>query len=211
MTIKFYDYAPAPSPRKARMVLAEKDIPHENIQVDMMKAEQLSSEFRSINPNCTIPALVLEDGTALFDNLGIAAWAEEYKPDPSLVGQTPAEKGLVMSWVAKCDMHGGISFMEAYRNSHPKMAGRAIPGKENYEQIPELAERGFARLAVFLDDLNAHLEGRDWIALDQFSLADIWAFSILGVTPWIKAAPGEQHPNILRWQAAINERPSAKL
>ena len=211
MAIKFYDYAPAPSPRKARIVLAEKGIEHETVPIDMRKGEQLSPEFRKVNPNCTIPALVLEDGTALFDNLGIATWAEAVKPEPSLTGKTPTEKGLVMSWVAKCDMHGGIAFMEAYRNSHPKMAGRAIPGKDNYEQIPELAERGFARLAAFLDDLNAHLEGRDWIAVEQFSLADIWAFTILDVTPWIKAAPGEQHPNILRWQAAINERPSAKL
>ena len=35
---------------------------------------------------------VLEDGTVLTDNAGIAAWAEAFKPDPPLFGTTPADK-----------------------------------------------------------------------------------------------------------------------
>ncbi len=209
--INFYDFAPAPSPRRARMILAEKGIEHESHQVNMMAGEQLAPEYRKINPNCTIPTVVLEDGTSLFDNFGIAIWAEDFRPDPNMMGKTATEKGLVASWMTKIDHHGGISFMEAYRNSHPKMAGRAIPGKRNFEQIPALAERGFERLADFLDDLNERLEGREFIALDNFTFADIWAFSIVGVTPWIKAAPDERHPNVLRWLENMNERPSAKL
>ncbi len=211
MKIRFYDYAPAPSPRRARMVLAEKGIEHENIQIDMTKGEQLSDQYRKINPGCTIPTVVLEDGTTLFDNLGIAAWAEAYQPVPALLGVTPAEKGIVSSWAAKIDHQGGISFMEAYRNWHRMMKDRAVPGKRNFAQIPELADRGFIRLADFMEDLNEQLEGREHIALDGFSLADIWAFSVISVTPWIKVPPDENHPNILRWLEMMNARPSAKL
>ena len=211
MAIRFYDYAPAPSPRRARMVLAEKGIEHENVQIDLMRSEQLSDEFRRINPNCTVPSIALEDGTCLFDNLGIAIWAEAFQPDPPLMGESPAEKGLIGSWMTRLDHQGGMAFMEAYRNSHRKMADRAIPGPRNYAQIPALAERGFARLADFLEELNNHLSDNEYIATGKFTCADIWAFSVVSVTPWIKAAPDERHPHVLRWRDQINQRPSAKL
>ena len=70
MTITFYDYTPAPSPRRARILLAEKGITMENVQIDMGKAEQLTEEYKEINPGCTIPALKLEDGTILTENTG---------------------------------------------------------------------------------------------------------------------------------------------
>ena len=55
--ITLYDFTPAPSPRRTRILLAEKGIEVENVQIDMMQAEQLSDSYRQINPGCTIPAL----------------------------------------------------------------------------------------------------------------------------------------------------------
>lgn len=212
MAIQFYDYQPAPSPRRARMILAEKAIEHEVVQVDLATQEQLSEAFRKINPNCTVPALVLEDGTTLFENLGIALWAESEKPEPALLGKTPAERGLIASWMSKIDFSGALAFAETLRNSAPRMKDRALTGPRNFAQLPELAERGRVRIGDFLDDLNNQLDGQQFIASDEFSAADIWAFSIIGVTPWIKAQPTEEaHPHVVRWFNAVSDRPSAKL
>lgn len=210
MAIILYDFTSAPSPRRARILLAEKGIDVETVQIDMMKAEQLSDEYRKINPGCTIPALKLEDGTVLTENAGIAAWAEAYKPEPSLLGKTPEEKGLVATWNAKVEFEGLMAVAEALRNSSPKMANRAITGPTNYVQIPELALRGKERLAHFLDTLNKRLEGRDYIAIDQFTFADITALVTIDFAKWVKVAPGENHGNIKRWHAAVAARPSAK-
>ena len=46
MPITFYDFTPAPSPRRARILLAEKGIEVENKQIDMMQGEQLSDEYK---------------------------------------------------------------------------------------------------------------------------------------------------------------------
>lgn len=212
MTITFYDFQPAPSPRKARMILAEKNIPHEVRQINLMTGEHKSDDYLAVNPAATLPALVLEDGTVLTDNLGIAAWAEEAFPAPPLMGEGAAARGLVMSEVSWIDMNGGIAFMEAYRNSHPKMAGKALPGMIAYEQIPQLAERGFSRLKLFLDDMENKLDGKDYLVTDSFTLADIWAFCFTGVMPWIKVGPErDSHPNIAAWQDRIAARDSAKL
>ena len=57
----FYDYLRAPSPRRARILLAEKAIAHDVQLVDLAAGEQLSDAFRAVNPACTVPALALED------------------------------------------------------------------------------------------------------------------------------------------------------
>lgn len=212
MTITFYDYQPAPNPRRARMVLAEKGIAHEARQIDMQQREQMTPEYRKINPGATIPALVLEDGTSFFENWGIAQWAEAFQPKPCLMGHTATEKGVIASWMSRVDFSGLTAFGEAFRNSAEMMKGRSLTGARNFEQLPALAERGIVRLGDFMTEMNERLEGREFIATDNFTTADIWAFSIIGVTPWIKMAPNEQdHPNLIRWSNAISERPSAKL
>ena len=54
--ITFYDCSTAPSPRRARILLAEKGVPHETIQVDLKTGEQLGEAYRRINPLSTVPA-----------------------------------------------------------------------------------------------------------------------------------------------------------
>ena len=210
MPLTFYDFTPAPSPRRARILLAEKGIDVDTVQVDMTKGEQLSDDYKKINPSCTIPALVLEDGTVLTDNAGIAAWAEAYKPEPALLGTTPAEKGIVMSWNARIDFEGFMPVAEILRNTSKGMQDRAITGPTNFAQLPELAERGRARLPLFWDALEQRLEGREFIATDNFSIADISALVCIDFSAWVKMAPGDDHPNIKRWHAAVSARPSAK-
>ena len=48
--LKLYDCTTAPSPRRTRMLLAEKGIEHENVQIDLREGEQMSDAFRKINP-----------------------------------------------------------------------------------------------------------------------------------------------------------------
>lgn len=209
--ITFYDCPTAPSPRRARIVLAEKSIPHNVIAIDLARGEQLGDAYRAINPGCTVPALRLDDGTVLTDNAGIAAWAEAAYPTPPLLGTTPLEKALVASWNARIETEGFMPVAEALRNSAPAMKDRALPGPVNYAQIPELAERGKARLAAFIDMLDARLAGRDFVAIDGFSLADISAVVVVDFARIVRIRPGEHHAGLLRWRARMGERPSFAL
>jgi len=209
--ITLYDCATAPSPRRARILLAEKDIAHETVQVDLRSGEQLGQAYRRINPQCTVPALRTNDGLLLTDNAGIAAWAEAAHPQPPLLGLTPAEKAEVASWNWRIEFEGLIAIAEALRNSAPAMAGRALPGPLDYPQIPALAERGLARLQQFLVTLEQRLAGREFVATERFSLADITAVVAVDFARVVKVRPGEQHPQLLRWRAAMALRPSMAL
>jgi glutaredoxin len=70
-TMKFYDCQSAPSPRRVRIFLAEKGIELPTVQVDLGAGEHLGEPFRSLNPDCTVPVLELDDGTALTESF---AW-----------------------------------------------------------------------------------------------------------------------------------------
>ena len=209
--ITFYDCTPAPSPRRARIVLAEKGIAHTVKIVDLSKGEQLTPEFRAINPACTVPALVLDDGAVLTDNAGIAAWAEAAQPEPPLLGRTPLEKAAIASWNSKLEGECFMAIAEVLRNTAKGMQDRALPGPHNYPQIPDLAERGRARLPLFLDRFEAHMAGREWVATDSFSLADITAGVALDFARWDKVDANEGRPSIAAWRAKLAERASFAL
>ena len=65
--MKLYDNKMANSPRKVRMFMAEKNIDDiEMIEIDMMKGEHKTPEYRAIAPNSRIPALQLDYGTVIM-------------------------------------------------------------------------------------------------------------------------------------------------
>jgi glutathione S-transferase len=209
--ITLYDCATAPSPRRARILLAEKGVAHETIAVDLRHGEQLGEAFRHINPQCTVPVLRTDDGLTLTDNAAITAYLEARYPEPPLLGITPAEKAEVASWQWRVEFEGLLSIAEAMRNGSPAMANRALPGPVDYAQIPELAQRGLQRVQRFFATLNERLAARAFIATDRFSIADLTAVVAVDFARVIKVKPDEQHPHLVRWRAAMAQRPSMSL
>lgn len=206
--LTLYDCSTAPSPRRARILLAEKGITHHTVQIDLRSGEQLGAAYRAINPQCTVPALRLEDGVVLTDNAAIAAYIEAAYPEPALMGVTALEKAEIASWHWRAEFEGLLAIAEALRNGSPAMANRALPGPVNYPQIPELAQRGVARVQQFFETLNEHLAGRDFIASARFSIADITAVVAVDFARVVKVKPTEQHPHLLRWRLAMGQRPA---
>lgn len=210
MTLKLYDFTAAPSPLRTRIFLREKGIDYESIQVDLASGEQLSEAYRRINPSCTVPALVLEDGTVLNQNSAIAHYLEAAYPDPPLFGRGPEDIGKVVNAATLAEMGGLMAVAEVLRNSSPRMKDRALPGPENYAQIPELAERGRARLERYFDSLDQQLGGREFLAIDTFSYADITAFVTIDFAKWVKVVPTEEQVDLRRWFGSVEGRPSVQ-
>lgn len=207
--ITLYDCATAPSPRRARILLAEKGIKHASVPIDLRAGEQFSDAFRTVNPQCTVPALVTDEGVVLTDNAAIIAWAEAFQPEPALLGRTPLEKAAVAHWHWRAEFEGLLAVAETLRNTSPAMAGRALPGPVDYAQIPALAERGLQRLQQFLAALDAQLAGSAFVAGDFFSVADITAVVAVDFARIVKVKPDAAlHPQLLRWRADLAGRPS---
>ena len=76
--------------------------------------------------------------------------------------------------------------------------------------IPALAERGFAGIARFFDLLEGYLEASEYVAGDQFSIADITALCVVDFAGWVKQAAPEDHRQTSSWYHTVSSRPSAK-
>ena len=206
--ITLYDCASAPSPRRARILLAEKGIAHETVQIDLRAGEQLGAAYRHINPLCTVPALRTDEGDLLTSNAAIAAYLEARFPNPPMLGVTPQDKADIADWHWRVEFEGFLPIAEAFRNSSAAMVNRALPGPVNYAQIPQLAERGLARLQQFLMDLDERLRAREFVAAQQFSIADIAAVVAVDFARIVKVRPDDRHPHLLRWRSAMAQRPA---
>ncbi|MFW5662007.1 MAG: glutathione S-transferase family protein [Oceanicaulis sp.] len=209
--MKFYDCSTAPSPRRARMVIAEKRVDVETVEVDLRNGEQFSSDFMAINPRCTVPVLVTEGGETFCDNASIARYLEAEFPDPPLMGRGAVEQARVAEWIWRVEFEGLISVMEVLRNTSKAMKDRALPGPDPVAQIPELAERGRARGMKFFKTLDKRLADAPWLGGDAYSFADIPAFVFVEFAAWVKMVPGEDLENLAKWREACAVRPSGTV
>ncbi|MDQ2094580.1 glutathione S-transferase family protein [Rhodalgimonas zhirmunskyi] len=207
----FYDCSTAPSPRRARIFIAEKGLEIETREISIAQGEQRAPDFLAINPRATLPVLITEAGHTLSENVAIATYLEALHPEPPLLGRNPEEKGQVAMWNAIAEGQGGMAIAEAFRNAHPAMKGRALPGPLDLDQIPELAERGLKRAAAFFELLEARLAESPYLAGDVFTLADITAYVFTDFARVIKMRPREDQPHLRAWAEKLAARPSISL
>ena len=207
--MKLYDCTVAPNPRRVRIFLAEKGIALPTIQVDLRAGEQFTPEFRAINPACTVPVLEFDDGQRIAEVVAICVYFEAIHPDPPLMGIGPQDRAIVAAWQRRAEREGLLAVAEAFRNSTPGLKGRALPGPDNYDQIPALAERGRARVARFFEAIDRALADREFVAGDRYSIADITALVTVDFAGWIKLPIPEACQHLDRWHKAMAARPSA--
>jgi len=208
--MKFYDCATAPSPRRVRIFLAEKGITVPTVQVNLREGEHLTAAFRKLNPDCTVPVLELDNGAVINDAIAMCVYFEETRPEPPLIGATAQEKALTIAWNRRVERDGFYAVMEAFRNSTPGLKGRALPGPDDYEQIPALAERGRTRVRRFFETLNSRLGESPFVAGPRYSLADITAQVTIEFAKRAKLTPPESCTHLISWLTTISTRPSAK-
>ncbi len=208
--MKLYDCTVAPNPRRVRIFLAEKGIAVPMVQVDLRANEQFSPAFRAVNADCTVPVLELDDGTRIADVLAICVYFETSQPEPPLMGVGAQDRANVAAWQRRAERDGFLAVVEAFRNSTPGFKGRALPGPDDYEQIPALAERGRARLGRFFEMLNAALADREFVAGTRYSVADITALATIDFAGWIKLRIPDDGRHLRRWYDGVSARPSAK-
>jgi glutathione S-transferase len=211
MPMKFYDCSTAPSPRRVRIFLAEKGISLPTVQVDLRNGEQFSPAFRAINPDCTVPALVLDDGTVIADAVAICGYLEELHPEPPLIGTTPQERAVVTALNRQIERDGFFAAMEAFRNATKGLKGRALPGPHDYEQIPELAARGRVRVEHFFRAMDARLADREFVAGFRFTIADISTLVLIDFARRVKLDVPQECTHLRRWYSDVSTRPSTTV
>lgn len=201
--MKMYDAKTAPSPRRVRIFLAEKNIPMEYVQVDLQKGENISPQMRVKNPVGKIPVLELDDGTCISEGASICLYFEELYPEINLLGKTPLEKATIDMWHRQVELYFFGQVGMCFQHTTGYFKDRMTPVKE-YGEVAGKNAVGFLKV------LEKRLAKSDYIAADRFTIADITALCAVDFARVVGIKLTNEHPNLQRWYSAVSGRPSAK-
>jgi glutathione S-transferase len=196
--MKLYDFLPCPFGQKVRIVLAEKGLSYELVQIDLSQGEQRRPEFRRLNPFGRVPVLVDED-TTIYDSTIIAEYLEDEYPEPPLlpaVGSS-ALRAQARTWEDIAD----TSFTLQVGQLMAEMA------KAESERDSNRIQRLQQWIEQMLSFVNHQLQGQNFLA-SQFSVADIGFVPRLLVLKELGVDPGANRGNIDGWIKRLLDRPS---
>lgn len=201
--MKLFDGGKAPNPRRVRVFLAEKGIDVPLVPVDMGGMGHRSDEIAQRNPLLRLPVLELDDGTVLTETVAICRYFEELHPEPALFGTGALGKARVEEWQRRIEFYLFGPVAAAFRHLHPAMQGWEVP------QVAEWGEANKPKALEFLAFLDGELAGREFIAGDTYSIADITCLIAIDFMKPARIQLPKDLANVRRWYAAVSARPSA--
>lgn len=191
--LKFY-FHQTPNPTKVALFLEETGLPYELLPVDTLKGEQHTPQYREINPNGKTPAID-DDGKRVFDSNAILIYLSE--KTGKLAGKAE-ERGEMLSWLMFIATGLGPFSGQSVHFRH------AAP-----EKLPYAINRYLREAERHYEVLDTHMEGREYIVGDEYSIADISAWGWIDKASVVLGEEGlENYPNVKRWFAIINARPA---
>lgn len=194
-----------PNPRLVRMFMLEKGIEVPFEEIDIMAGENRQEPYLSKNSYGELPSLELDDGTVIAETVTICEYLEEQNPQPALIGSTAAERANTRMWLRRVELHVIVPLTDAFRSG----AGQAM-FKERRHLVPhavddwaEIAQEGMAQL-------DAQIAGREFIAGDALTLADIFGYCLMDFGGGVGQPIGAGNANLLAWFERMGSRPSAE-
>lgn len=193
----------SPNPRRVRIFAAEKGIELETRHLDVMKGEHKTEEFARKNPMLRVPVLELDDGSMICESVAICRYLEALQPEPPLMGREPLEQARIEQWQRWIEQRLLDPVSQSFRHGYP---GATTIEPRQIKQWAALNKERAREMLRFLDD---HMAGREFVATDAFSIADITALVALDFLKAGQLELGDDHPDLKRWHAEISQRPSA--
>ena len=100
--MKLYGFWRSLATYRVRVAMALKGLHAEEISIDLLKGRQHTDEYKAVNPQGVVPALVLDEGgPPLFQSLAILEYLEETKPQPPLLPRDPRGRARVRNFLEK--------------------------------------------------------------------------------------------------------------
>ena len=198
----YIDAGRAPNPRRVRIFLAEKGVSVPTEAVDIGAQAHKAPAFRAVNPMQRLPALLLDDGTAIAESIAICRYIEALHPAPPLFGEGAREQALVEMWQRRVELHLLSVVSSVFRHLHPAMAALEVP------QVAAWGEANKPRVLDFLEFLDAELAGRPFMAGARYSVADITAVVAVDFMKPAKIAVPERLTRLRNWHALVSARPA---
>src|SRR5271155_4039914 len=201
--MKLYnEHNPAPNPRRVRIFLAEKGITMPFVHVPMRQGAHKSAEFMLKNSLGKVPVLELDDGSTLSESVAICRYLEELHPAPALFGEDAWQRAQVEMWTRRIEFALLSRIGAVWVNTHKYTAHLGT-------QYKDYGEASRVRSLKALHWLNDELQGREFVALDNYSMADIVALTTVDFGTFIGIEMPAELPHLRAWHARVSARASA--
>jgi len=106
--MKLYGFWRSLATYRVKVALALKGMKVDEVSIDLLKGAQLEADYRKVNPQAVVPALILDDGgPPLFQSVAIMEYLEETKPQPPLLPKDPRGRARVrgLALISAADAH----------------------------------------------------------------------------------------------------------
>lgn len=201
--MKLYDENdPAPNPRRVRIFLAEKGVTIPLVRVKLHKGEHKAPEHKARNSLGQVPTLELDDGTMISESVAICRYLESVYPTPPMFGTTPLEAAQIDMMIRRVEFQVMTPVGMFWRHAHPLTAPLL-------KQFTDFGESNRAHYAGGCQWLDREIAGRDFIAGDVYSMADIVALTTIDFAAFTGLEMPEQCASLKAWHARVRARPSA--
>ncbi|KAH8306481.1 hypothetical protein KR018_012666, partial [Drosophila ironensis] len=186
----FYYYNAVAACRSVLMLAETLGIKLNKKKVNTLEGEQMNPDFIKINPQHLVPTIV-DDGFVLWESRAILVYlAEKYGKDESLYPKDPQQRAVINQrlYFDMGNMYGALA-KTYFKVFHTGKEG----GEEDFKEIPKTF--GF---------LNAFLEGQDYVAGNQLTIAD---FAILSTASTYVCLGFDisKYPNVDKWYAKVQK------
>ena len=182
----------SPCAQKVRIVLAEKHLDWEKRHVELADKENLSPPYLKLNPLGVVPTLV-DDGQPVIESSIICEYLEDKFPEPGLRPENPHQRAQMRFWMKHVDIKvhpscGALQWpllmadkLKLLSEAEMNAIIDKVVEKPRRERQRRLLKQGYdapdikdavATYEKTIADMERILGNRDWLAGDQFSLAD---------------------------------------
>ena len=195
--LRIYSHPLSTFARRVQIACLEKSIAFEPVVLDMAAGQHRETAYKAINPYGRVPAID-DDGYVLYESAAILWYLEATRPTPPLVPQDARGRARVDMHTRLCDLQFA---RPAVRIIFPK---RFLP-KERWDE-PAMA-RARTDIEKHLNVVERELNGRQFLANDRFSIADICYIPFLEFLPLMEIKPP---PSVAAWSERLLARSSSQ-
>lgn len=195
--ITLYHHGSSVCAAKARFAINEKGIPWTGVYLDILKGDQFSPAYMSLNPKGVVPTLV-HDGHVIVESTVIAEYVDDVFPEPPLKPSTALGRARMRLWTKAVDedVHpacGEVTFVSCHRHILNRLPAADLKRfldstpplsvtPQWHERKKQLVRMGFRTPGVaekfrlydrYLQKMEDALEQGPWLAGETFTLADV--------------------------------------
>lgn len=230
MAYKLYNAPQSTCSQRVRFVLNAKDLPFDEVKLNLLEGDQLKPDYLKINPNGVVPTLD-HDGAIVIDSTVITEYLDEVEPDGSFTPEDPILRARMRTLMHYIDEMPAASvrvptFNLAFLPSFQKMSREAFVAMAESKPIRRefmliMGQTGFpkaemdnhlGRLRRSYERMDAEIEksGGPWLLGKDITLADVAVMPALVRMHDLGMADWQDLPRVVAWFDNIRAHPAFK-